>query len=112
MGQEPMSTPVQAFLSQHVVARREHSQQRSRDRRHATGCDQRRLGIFERRQLCVEHIVIRRVVQPDVFRIVISELRPVRLYFKSYRLKDWENYGALDQSLRLARMNQLSIKSM
>ena len=103
-----MRAAINAVLREQMPAAGQHGEERRRYRRHPTARDQRRLRVFERRELGMQHRVIGRVVKPYVAQVVVAGLPRVLVgRGLKYRHRD----RAADERLRLAGVNQLGIES-
>ena len=63
---EIVRSTVQHALCQQVIPGGKHCEQRGGNGCHAAGGDERSFGALERRELAVEGLVVRRVVEADV----------------------------------------------
>ena len=106
---EIVRAAVEAILNEQVVSCREHRQQRGRNCRHAAGGDQRRICVLRSREFFVQRLVVRCVVQTDVFQTVIVRFVGV---FKIRRLKNRHAHGALNARLRLTRVDQFCFQTL
>src|SRR5215470_2026995 len=103
-----MRSSVQAVLDQEVIAGGKQGQQSGRNSGHAACGDERRFGVFQRRQLAVERLVIGRVVQPDVLDVVVTDSARV---LEHRGLKNGHADRAADSRRRLAGMDQLGFEA-
>jgi len=93
---------IKAILGQEVVANGEEGEESRRDRRHAAGGHQRRLGVLERGELLVQGNMVWRVVEADIAESVVVGLAAV---LERGGLKDRNAHRAFDARHGLTGMD-------
>src|SRR5438445_13809954 len=100
-----MGPAIQTVLDEQVIPIMKESQQGGGDRRHSARCHKSILRTFNRGKLLVERPSVRRVVQSNVFNIMIAGFAAG---FEHSRLEYRHANSPLDAWFRFTRMNQFS----
>ena len=101
-GHEASRAAVRRVEDEQMIAGAEDGEQARRDRRHAAGGHQRRLGALDRRELAVQDLMVGRVAQPDVPARVVIALALVEI---RGCLEDGHGDGAAESRARLTGMH-------
>src|SRR2546425_3819619 len=101
-----MGPTIQTVLDEQVIPIMKESKQGGRDRRHSARCHKSILRTFNRGKLLVERPSVRRVVQPNIFNIMIARFATG---LEHSRLEYRHANSPEDAGFRLTGMNQFSL---
>src|SRR2546428_12055547 len=101
-----MGPTIQTVLDEQVIPIMKESKQGGGDRRHSARCNKSVLRTFNRGKLLVERPSVRRVVQANIFNIMIAGFATG---LEHGRLEYRHTNSPQDSRFRLARMDKFSL---